>query len=186
MSRKLVRGSMRFIVALFSISFANIVFGPLALADVRDRLKGFHQFKFGITEGDIRKLATVINTGAEKGVPGGTRLKTSDKITIKGVSYDLSFLMLEGRLYRINLSNEETMSDQVCGHLFGGIFGLIQAKYGPPDTGISENTFGGISTIRRATFTFRDAGKLQPTTVSLGGNCTTSIAYTAGSGEDTF
>jgi hypothetical protein len=151
-----------------------------ALAANRQSLSGFQNFRFGMLEQDIRRIAKI---EAKSNEAEGTFLNGAKLIEINGLSYRVRFLLKGGKLYRVRLSRESTASDGQCDAYFDRVFGLVQAKYGNPDEAPERSKLlDGISTIRIAAFTFRDGGQItaSATYFETDRTCTVLVAYTTG------
>jgi len=157
------------------------------VAGERDELQGFDRFSLSMSEEALR-ASTIITE--EKPEEGKLRLTSSETFRIGELAYEISFLIDEGELYRINLSNNTPESDIRCEARFKRNIGLVSARYGPPDQPPERSEHGVDGTvlgvINAATFTFKDAGRLQVSaTFVVPDHCSNSVVYTRGSSGDT-
>jgi len=149
----------------------------LTQAPDRQSLQGFQQYRFGMSEQKIRTTTQINDSSSEE---GNVRLKAADTTQVDGAAYQLSFLLKDGKLYRVNLLRESSARVPNCDGLFERIFGLVRAKYGAPDKEPEVTNVSGISQLSSARFTFRDGGIINTSTLYLKQKCTVSVAYTAG------
>jgi len=154
-----------------------------ALAADRVSLPGFQKYLFATTEADLRKAVPIVKSEQED---DGTRLTASAPVTIDNVSYQLSFVIKSGRLYRVNLMNDSMKSVFDCDLAFNRAFALLKAKYGDPDTPPERKNFNNISVVNQAHFTFQDGSNIAVSSVTMTGECMTGAAYTAGNGGSSF
>lgn len=179
-TRKLICAPMVIVLSL-STSAAAVA--------AEKKIEGFQNFKFGMTETSIRKISKIARRTPEEGTdnsPSGERLYLEKIANVDGVAYEISVKLVKGKLNSIDLSNEESKADGLCGGRFERIFGLIKAKYGNSDSGTNKQIDGGDSVIWSASFTFENGARIIPSTVYLSGSCLTTVHYGAGHGDGAF
>src|SRR5437868_982864 len=143
----------------------------------RRALPGYQQFHFGMNEQAIRKLMELDTSQHEN---ADIRLTAIRPSVIDGIPYELSFLMREEKLFRVNLSSKFPEDGETgCAIHFDRMFALLKSRYGDPDQLPRAKSFSGIATIQSAHFTFRDGGDITASTIFLKG-CIISVVYTSG------
>jgi hypothetical protein len=169
----------------FLILIASLPAGTVARAEDRTTLAGYRDYKFGMSETELRKRVTVIETSAD-GKTKGTWLFTNLSTSVNGDDYRLGFMVDGGVLTGIELKHEETTDRIACDSDFKETVGMIQAKYGAPD-GPPDRSEDVVSYMNNSKFTFQDGGLISVVAIIVGkqtepSSCARYVIYRKGDG----
>ena len=163
-------------------AMAALAFAPAATAQ-RPSLDGFENFRFGMSEQELRKLADL----REVQLLGGreTAWDASQPITVSGIEYRRRFLLKNQKLDTIILVNDANGDTfDTCFRRFERALGSLEAKYGQPDRGPERDL---DTTVSRASAEFKFPNAARITILTFYSNavgiqprgCSTSVHYQA-------
>lgn len=147
-----------------------------AAAIDRISLDGYHDFKFGMPEADLRARVKVTKEEPGKGYDVGTFLSSAETVQIDGDTYELGFWIENGLLSRVHLMRSLAGTPSRCEREFANTNALLQSMYGPPDQPPDPLTFKD-KFVASVEFTFNDGGSIFITSVGGAGDCDVRVLY---------
>jgi hypothetical protein len=143
----------------------------------RSQLLGYQQFKFGMSESQLRSM-TAIDDGKDE--EGGRRFIAKERVVIDGDKYKLSFLLKQQKLWRVNLDLMTSEAAVACRDRFDALFGFVKAIYGEPDQPPGTSNLTAITYLRGARFTFADTGVINVEIMGGTSTCFVRLDYKHG------
>jgi hypothetical protein len=168
---------MRLLGIWRSIAIAILIAGPAAAAE-RAKLAGYEDFAFGISESEIRKLATIAKEYPD---PEGNWFTLADHAELDGMNYEIRLRTERRALVEINLVRISAMEMDVCKAIFTQMVTAVRSRYGEPDEPPRTPPLPvSMGYMGFANFTFQDGGRIDVNVITRPGNtgeCMQMIAY---------
>ena len=157
------------------------------MAQDRVKLSGYQDFKFGMSEAELRTKVGIVKESNES-MFGGTWLTTDHLVEVNGEEYRMEVLTLEGSVVQVNLGRSFQHDPDACKAAFQRMVQLTETELGAPDSPPEIEEYAS-SMKASARFSFKDGGVLLIAAAAVRGSdfgCIQNFAYRSKTGVDLF